>query len=499
MIGCDIARDLYPLYIEGDLSPETTKEVDEHIAGCSSCSEFYKTGISTREIIRKDDNAKTSEKLDKEMMLKLKVGKLRATVFIISVIFIFVMLSNYSVARRNLVNDLSNASEALARISFSIDDVKNDYAPKEGWNINIPYDDFYKENSLVMRGLNFFEKHSLKKSGNELYLGLEYNEMLNVLRQRYVDGTFSERDNKALELISKYTRDALISYEDERNKLNKLYDHPIIYSPFYNIDILKIAENLERINELTLLYTNYNALPGEMKPLTKDEIFSRLKTFFPYEGLELQQINEHSLEKLGYSDFAVISKKNNFRVYGRLDAYTGKILSIETSNNAENGDIIGVEKAQAAALKFMKQQYGSKYNFKIDYLGINKNFGSNTDIKLHTFLFTPEVNSIPFLTGAQIYVDARTGIVSLTHSVFPNGQLPPNPEFNINGAISKDEALKKLSKPREGSYKYTKTTLIRSKVTGNIELVYEFKNDKTSETKLVNSVKGFVDYPWAYN
>jgi hypothetical protein len=499
MITCDIAKDLYPLYIEGDLSPGTTKEVDEHIKNCNCCSEFYKTGISTGEIIKKDDIEKASEKLDKEMMLKLKVGKLRAAILFISLIFIIVLLSNYSIKRRDLINDISNASQILHQISFSIDIVKNDFISKEGWNINIPYDEFYKGNSLVMRGLNYFEKNSLKRSENELYLGLEYNEMLNILRQRYLSGTFTERDNRALELLKKYTMDTLVSYEDERNKLSKILNHPIILSPFYNIDSSKMAENLERINELTLLYTNYNALPGEMKPLAKDEVFNRLKTFFPYEDLELQQINEHSLKKRGYSDFAVMSKKNNFRVYGRLDAYTGKILSINTSNNELEGDIISVEKAQSALLKFMKEQYGPGYDFNIEYLGINKNFGSNTDIKLHTFLFTPVVDSIPFLRGVQIYADARTGIVALVHSTFTNGQLPQNSEVNANDVMSMEEAIKKLPAPREGSYRYVKTALIKSKVTGNIELVYVFENAKTSQTILINSAKGFIDYAWVYN
>lgn len=499
MISCNIVRDLYPLYIEGDLSSETLKEVNEHINTCSSCREFYKTGTSMKEIINKDDIERTSEKLDQEMMLKLRIGKLKAAVLFISIIFIIVLLSSYSVKRRNLLNDMSNVSQTLGHISFSADIIKNDYASTEGWNITIPYDEFYKGNSLIMRGLNYLERNSLKKSGNELYLGLEYNELLNLLRQRYISGTFTARDDKALLLLNEYTRDALISYEDEKNKMNKIIGNPIILSPFYNIDVSNMAENLERINELTLLYTKYNALPGEMKPLAKDEVFNRLKAVFPYEDLKLQQINEFTLGKRGYSDFEVVSNKNNFKLYGNIDAFTGKIVSIKTSDNALKGDTISVEKAEDAALKFMREQYGPGYDFKIKYLGINKNFDSNTDIKLHTFLFTPAVSNIPFLRGVQIYIDARTGAAALAHSIYPNGQLPQNPTVNTNMVISKDEALKKLPSSRVGSYSYIKTALIKSKLTGNIELVYVFENNKTSEIKLVNSVKNFIDYAWVYN
>ncbi|RXI96494.1 anti-sigma factor [Anaerobacillus alkaliphilus] len=38
---CSLVRDLLPLYIEGDCSVETNRQVKEHITSCTDCQELY--------------------------------------------------------------------------------------------------------------------------------------------------------------------------------------------------------------------------------------------------------------------------------------------------------------------------------------------------------------------------------------------------------------------------------------------------------------------------
>ena len=40
-IGCSIAKDLLPLYIEGILSEETTQVVEMHLQTCESCKKDF--------------------------------------------------------------------------------------------------------------------------------------------------------------------------------------------------------------------------------------------------------------------------------------------------------------------------------------------------------------------------------------------------------------------------------------------------------------------------
>lgn len=40
-LGCEIVKDLLPNYIEGLTSPETSRQVEEHLAGCAPCNGSY--------------------------------------------------------------------------------------------------------------------------------------------------------------------------------------------------------------------------------------------------------------------------------------------------------------------------------------------------------------------------------------------------------------------------------------------------------------------------
>ena len=47
-INCDVIRDLLPLYVDGVLSPDSRKLVDEHLADCSRCRDYHEKLLHTK-------------------------------------------------------------------------------------------------------------------------------------------------------------------------------------------------------------------------------------------------------------------------------------------------------------------------------------------------------------------------------------------------------------------------------------------------------------------
>ena len=41
MSNCSIVRDLLPLYLDGETSPETSDMIREHLAECEECRRYY--------------------------------------------------------------------------------------------------------------------------------------------------------------------------------------------------------------------------------------------------------------------------------------------------------------------------------------------------------------------------------------------------------------------------------------------------------------------------
>ena len=59
--NCNLIEDLLPLYIEGLVSEETKKEIEEHLKNCDKCSEILKSINKDDEIIieeQKDNSSK---------------------------------------------------------------------------------------------------------------------------------------------------------------------------------------------------------------------------------------------------------------------------------------------------------------------------------------------------------------------------------------------------------------------------------------------------------
>ena len=81
-LTCDIIKDLLPLYVDGVISEDSRKLVDEHLESCSECKEYHEKLISSDVPIKKaaDDKAALKRIRRKINMRKLLVGCVAALV-----------------------------------------------------------------------------------------------------------------------------------------------------------------------------------------------------------------------------------------------------------------------------------------------------------------------------------------------------------------------------------------------------------------------------------
>lgn len=102
--NCNLIEDLLPLYVEGLVSEETKKEIEEHLQKCDKCSEILKSIKKNEEIIieeQKDNSSKEVKcikNIKRKMMFKIVMAVLVTAISIISVFGIYI-LSPYRIIR----------------------------------------------------------------------------------------------------------------------------------------------------------------------------------------------------------------------------------------------------------------------------------------------------------------------------------------------------------------------------------------------------------------
>ena len=102
--NCNLIEDLLHIYVEGLVSEETKKEIEEHLQKCDKCSEILKSIKKNEEIIieeQKDNSSKEVKcikNIKRKMMFKIVMAVLVTAISIISVFGIYI-LSPYRIIR----------------------------------------------------------------------------------------------------------------------------------------------------------------------------------------------------------------------------------------------------------------------------------------------------------------------------------------------------------------------------------------------------------------
>jgi hypothetical protein len=490
-LECPIVRDLYILYEENELSGEVREAVCRHLDECEDCRSVYESESNFTDILKKDPDKQPSKKLDEKMMLRLKVSRLRIALAFIAAVFLITLYFNYSQSRRNLLYDVSMGEQALYKISFKIDNIKNDNAPIASFSEDIETLN-NMQNNAIMRDLNIVEKEQLKKSSKNLFIDFKINDLYYMLKKRHMNGTFTDRDEKAAAALKQYMQDISKSMSDERMKLNKLYDGGKLQSLVMPINIKNIAEDYDKLNQLALLYTRYNKFPEELTSMSQTDIKARLKSIFNFDNPDIKIYPDMKASIRLNGDCTFDIKQGSLNYHGEIDAYTGNIISILSNSPDKSGVLLPLDGVKENLREFLGKNYGNEQRFDIKDVGINYHFSSNTDMKLYSFIVHPVINGLKVGSELWIYYNARTGDLQSVTWISGNNFIKPDYTVDTTVKVSPEEGLKNLELTSKEKYSYDQTTIIKSLLSGKYVLVHVYKYE--TNTAYINTITGKQEF-----
>ena len=498
-LECDVVKDLYILFHENELSPNVKEAVQNHLENCSECGGIYNDEASFSDIIVKDSTIiEPSKKLDEKILLRLKLRKLKILLAFVITFFAMFHYFQYIDQRENLLYDSSTLEETINEMRFVADSVKSDYDQTP--NTSNFIEEFNEKIVRINRDLNFYERKQVESHPYQLTLSFNLTYLIDMLKDRYKQGVWSDRDEKALTLVQDYITAYMRSLTDERLKLNGLHRSFDLKSRFGPYDMKELLDINQGLDQLSYTYVHYNKFPEELQPLAENEIENKLRDYFDLPDAEVK-LRPKSVEVIkGYGNytFHLLVDKSEV-VYGTINAYTGQLISFMNHSQALEGELIPEQAAGMALEDFLKKTLGEK-NYQITELGINYRFSSNVDIKFYTYRIIPKINGYKLNTSYIFRADARTGIISelMLEQGYPYDPLVPISPVELK--ISKEEGSRLLNQGNINVvYIYRDTIYIKSKLTGRYELTYKYEAN-SQETypreSYINTKNGKEEIPF---
>lgn len=482
---CEVVQDLYVLYEENELSPNVRARVDEHLQSCSTCREIYESGQGFSSEVKVDNETiAPSPSLDEKIKMKLKLRKMKiALLFMASLLVIYSYL-NYEDNRKWLVHELSIAAPAINDLRFQVDSAKSDYEFDR--NVTNKTMELQDINSRIVRYLNFLEKRDYENTTGSLFISFHLNDFLVLLNERYRQGLWNETDEIAFERINNLIFDYIGHVEEERDRV----------SLFSRLDIGKIVEFHDQINELTYNYTRFQKLPEQVELLSQSEVENRLISLLDLEDKNvtinfLEWANQTPKSNGQYS-VEIRSKDRGGITYSvTVDAFTGQLIKFDSFTREDfTGDVLPEAEVRESIQNLLQKQYSDLFEWDFEFLGMNYNFRSNRDHQLYSYLVTPIYEGYKIEQSLLIYVDGRSGqlyrfIGRDGNSMIDHSLLPSS--FKID--ITIEEGLNNLEKREDQKLSYDSTRLLKSFVLGNYQLVHVYK-DQHGQKRYVNTVTG---------
>ncbi|MCM3666202.1 zf-HC2 domain-containing protein [Mesobacillus subterraneus] len=464
----DIVQDLYPLYIDSDLSPSVKIAVDEHLQACQECRRFYETGEKTANI-SKIDEPKVSKSLDEKIILRMKLNRLRLISIMLAAILFSMIFTDYVNEREQLFMATDGYYDALGIIQPMFDDVKNkDQVSLEPLQQEIHR--FSKYNISLNDNLNFIEEYNKNSTEHHLSLNTQrLNAMLEVMKIRYDQGRWTETDEAAFQAVKDYFigQEEVVSVE-----YNKTHHGYSSYLHFLNVK--EMDQFYEKVNLLTYSYTRYHKLPNQIKALHESELKKRITNVLGFEEDDIELEKESPVNALYVYRF-----ENKSGYGGTIDAINGQILAYSGDTGPlSNAPVISQKAAEKKANFYLEKIYGKEINFEVVSLGFNYNsYSDDPRHKVYSF------KAVPMVQGYSLYTPLETE--TILHLNARNGKLESYdhnrhiPSFEQYGQIELSASVDKTKQP----------VIIYSALTGKFELVYMepdleyFDEDKFTSVK----------------
>lgn len=461
----EVVKDIYPLYIENELSPSVKQAIEEHLEECKECRNIYESGDGFFDPLKKIDEPEVSSSVDNKLLLRLKLNRLKwVTFFLIGIIFTMI-ITDYKNDREKLFLALENYYSTQRLLPDTLEVVKNKhYSDLE--NVQEVVHQFFEDEIALKEQFNFIEKQNLRDT--EYYLSFEtskFNNMLEIMQYRYDQGMWSETDEAAYQAIHEHFKALNEVVTKEYEEMHHGYS-----SYLETLDVKAMNQFYKEMNLLSYSYTRFHKLPGQLKPM---EVTDLRQTVAKALNTNSDKIDLKKESPLNYGpyiySFEVSGKK---RFHGKIDGLTGQIIDLyNISNNLTNDPVIGKERAKKTAIDYIEKIYGGSLNFELVYLGFNyNNYANDPRFKVYSYKVIPVVKGIklytPFDNGTIIHIDARTGeLNSFDHNL----HVPSFDEFEeIESTIK--APMKSLNDKGLG---VQETVVIYSAISGKFELVHK--------------------------
>jgi len=468
----DLVQDLYPLYIDNDLSPSVKIAVEEHLQACEECRGFYETGEKTVNISEIDE-PKVSKTLDEKIILKMKLNRLRLISVVLASILISMIFTDYVNEREQLFMATDGYYDALGIIQRMFDDVKNkDQVSMETFQQEIYR--FSEYNISLKDNLNFIEEYN--KNSTEYYLSLNtqrLNAMLEVMKIRYNQGRWSETDEAAFQAIKNYFQHHEEEFSEEYHKTHHGYS-----SYLHIIDVKEMDQFYEKVNLLTYSYTRYHKLPNQIKAMNESELKKRITN-----ALEIEEDDIELEKESPVNDLYVYRFENKSGYGGKIDAINGQILDYSGDTGPLSNDpVISQKEAEKKAKSYLEKIYGKNIKFEVISLGFNYNsFSDNPRHKVYSFKAVPKVQVYslftPLETETILNLNARNGeLETYDH----NRHIPSFEQF---GQVELSDSVDKTKQ----------AVIIYSALTGKFELVYMEPDLEYFDEGKFSSVKSGIE------
>ncbi len=464
----EVVQDLYPLYIENDLSPSVKTTVDEHLKECEACRRFYETGEKTVQFTEMEEPT-VSKSLDEKIILKMKLNRLRLIAVVLAGILFSMVFTDYINEREQLFMATDGYYDALGQMDRTLDMVKN----KEQISLQ-PFQQeisrFFEYNMALEDNMNFIEEYY--KNSTEFSLSLNTQRliaMLEVMKIRYNQGRWSETDEAAFQALKENFKE-----QEEISSVEYLKTHHGYSSYLHLLDVKKMDKFYEKVNVLSYSYTRFHKMPDQIKPMKEPELKKRIADGLDIDQDEVELEKESPINALYFYRF-----ENNNGFGGDIDAVTGQITNYRGDTGPlTDGPIMNEEEAEKKARLYLEKIYGKDINLEVVSLGFNPNSTSNDSrFKVYSFKAVPKLEGYMLYTPLEgetmLNLNARNGKIE---SFYHNREIPSFDELDqADLSASPDQTRSK------------KTVVIYSALTGNFELVYmEPDLEYFEEVKLIS-------------
>ncbi|MCA1322187.1 zf-HC2 domain-containing protein [Bacillus tianshenii] len=263
----EVVRDLYPLYMENEISPAVKRAVDAHLSECEACRNTYQTGEGFFDHIKELEDTEVPKTVDDRVRLKIRLTRYKWITAVLIAVILTLLVSDYKSGREKLMLEFENyyRSQELLPVMFNI--------VKEREHSDLEYvgravNQLSVDMIALEEHFNFFEKHQLNNTEYNLSINTSnYNSMLEIMQFRFDQGMWSETDEEAYQATQQYLNELNQMSNRQYQKFKNGYS-----SYFEEFDVEEFDRFYKNINNLSDSYTRFHKLPEELQPIGEKEL-----------------------------------------------------------------------------------------------------------------------------------------------------------------------------------------------------------------------------------